>query len=117
MENLLFDTMSLLIQDIIKCKECLVEIINYYLSHSKSKLNTNQIKSFNNTITGLEIIINNNKTDNNNSNIKSTKIKCLSRNYLKLKTGVSLSVSYYFIYNSNTWNFIKFFYINSIQGF
>jgi len=41
MENLLFDTMSLLIQDIIKCKECLVEIINYYLSHSKSELNTN----------------------------------------------------------------------------
>ena len=38
MENLLFDTTSLSIQDIVKSKECLVDIINYYLNHSKSEL-------------------------------------------------------------------------------
>lgn len=102
MENLLFDTTSLSIQDIVKSKECLVDIINYYLNHSKSELNIDYIKSFNNTITGLEKLINDNETDNNDSNIKSTKIKQvlklkrLSRNYLKLKSGVSLSISYYF---------------------
>jgi len=71
------------------------------LNHSKSELNINYIKSFNNTITGLNKI-NDNKTNKINNDTKSTKIKqvlkqkYLFRNYLKLKTGVSLNISYYF---------------------
>jgi len=104
MENLLFDTTSLSIQDINKYKEGLVEIINYYLSCSKSELNTNYIKCFYNTITGLDNI-NCTETDNNDSECETKskkqikqvlKQKHLSRNYLKIKNGVRLSISYYF---------------------
>ena len=95
MEKLLFDVTLLSIQDIIKYKESIVDVITHYLSEPLSGIKSFSFNFINKLSTNISDEINNN---NNNESIINLvkKQKCLSRSYLNLKNGVRISISYYF---------------------
>jgi len=106
MEKLLFDVTLLSIQDIIKYKESIVDVITHYLSEPLSGIKSFSFNFINELSTNISDEINNNNNNDNNNNYNNNnnesiinlvkKQKRLSRSYLNLKNGVRISISYYF---------------------